>query len=186
MIGTNTDGKNVLVNRDFIIHIPYGAAYEVFDATGDQLTVLTVTRFDEMPVDYTDGNFTPREESIKSDVLSFTLTHALSIDSLGQMRFQDFLMKIKKSSDERHAKMAIGSAADAENDTYRILKVVQDTPGIKAGYVTSDLFVAVVYTVFIFTRNHVYQATMKVPRQAQKVKRTGMYMMSLLSGIKAN
>ena len=186
MFGTNSDGKTVLVNRDFTIHIPYGAAYDVYDAKGDQLTVLTVTRFEEMPNDYTDGSFQPRIAPGKADVLNLTLTHALSVESLGQMRFQDFLMKLKKSSDERYAAHAIGSAANAENDIYRVLKVVQDTPGIKAGYVTNDLFVAVNFMTFIFTRKNVYQATMKVQRQPQKFKRTCMYMMSLLSGLKEN
>ncbi|MBQ9459414.1 MAG: hypothetical protein IJU66_05725 [Oscillospiraceae bacterium] len=187
MLGTTIDGKTVLVNRDFTIHIPYGAGYDVYETSSDQLTVLTVTRFEELPVDYTDGSFQPRGDLSKCDVLNLTLTHALSVDSLGQMQFRDFLANVKRSTDEKLASVAVGTAAaNADGENYSVLKVVQDTPEIKAGYITNDLYVAANFMTFIFTRNHVYQATMKIPRQKQKFKRTEMYMMSLLSGIKPN
>lgn len=188
MFGVTTDGKYVAVNRDFSIRIPYGAAYDVFDVNGDDLNVLTVVRFEELPVDYTDGMFQPRGDVGKSDVLNFSLTHALSVDSLGQMNFREFLGNLKRSTDEQLAKVAVGTAgnADPSGANYSVLKVVQDTPEIKTGYITSDLFVAANFMAFIFTKNHAYRATLKVMRQPQKFKRTEMYMISLLSSVKAS
>ncbi|MBE7003081.1 MAG: hypothetical protein E7425_02180 [Ruminococcaceae bacterium] len=187
MLGASIDGKTVLVNRDFTIHIPYGAGYDVFDTSVDQLVALSVTRFEELPPNYTEGTFQPYGDAGKGDVLNFTLTHALSPDSLAQMQFRDFLANVKRSTDEKLSRAAVGTAsAGADGENYSVLKVVQDTADIKAGYITNDLYVAANFMTFIVTRNHVYQATMKVPRQKQKFKRTEMYMMSLLSGVKAN
>ena len=187
MFGVTTDGKFVAANRDFAIRIPYGAAYDVFDVSGDDLNVLTIYRFEELPVDYTDGAFQPRGAETRCDILNFSLTHALSVDSLGQMNFRDFLANLKRSTDEQLAKVAVGSAAgNQDGANFSVLKVVQDTPEIKTGYITSDLFVAANFMAFIFTKKHAYRATLKVTRQPQKFKRTEMYMMSLLSSVKPN
>lgn len=184
MFGVTSDGKNVLVNRDFVIHIPYGAAYDADEASTDDLNVLTITRFDTLPVDYTDGPFQPRTGETKFDVLTFGVTHALGQDSLQQMDFKDFLGTIKRSTDEQLAKAAVGTvSADA---TYGVLKVVQNTPEIKAGYITNDLFVAANFMVFVFTKNHAYRGTLKIARQPQKFKTTEFFVRSLLSSVKAN
>lgn len=187
MFGVSSDGKIIPVNRDFSIRIPYGAGYDVYEAKGDALDVLTITRFEELPTDYTDGMFQPRSNDGKSDVITFSLTHALSQDSLRQMNFTDFLGQIKRSTDEQLAKAAVGSvAAQTEGENYSVLKAVQNTPEIKAGYITSDLFVAANFMAFIITKNHVYRGTLKITRQAQKFKRTELFMRSLLSSVKPN
>lgn len=188
MIGVTTDGKAVTVNRDFSIRIPYGAGYDVFDLTGENRTVLTITRFDELPADYDAGVFTPRMDPSKYDVLSFGVTHALSEESLGQMNLAAFLAQLKNSTDEQLAKAAVGSAAaqDGSGQSYSVLKTVQDTPEIKAGYITNDLFVAANFMLLVFTRSFGYRATLKVPRQPQKFKRTEFFVKALLGSVKPN
>ncbi len=186
MLGVNSDGKFVPVNRDFSIRIPYGAAYDLYDAKGDALNVLTITRFEEMPVDYTDGAFQPRSSEGKSNAITFSLTHEIEEDELRKVDFKNFLNTLKKSNEERRAKFAVGSAAatDADGANYSRLKIVQNTPEIKAGYVTSDMFVAVNFTVFIFTKKHAYRGVMKLPRQPQRFKRIDLFIHSILSSVK--
>ncbi len=186
MIGVTSDGKNVIVNRDFTIRIPYGAGYDVFDLSGDSRTVLTIMRFEELPPDYDAGVFEPRMDASKYDKLSFDVTHALSAESLGQMNLTNFLAQLKQSTDEQLAKVAVGSAAESSGENYSVLKTVQDTPELKTGYITNDLFVAANFMLLIFTKNFGYRATLKVPRQAQKFKRTEFFVKALLGSVKPN
>ena len=185
MFGVTTDGKNVVVNQDFSIRIPYGAGY---DLDGDNRTVLTIARFDELPPDYDTGVFDLRRAPGKFDVLSFSVTHALSGESLRQMNLAGFLEQLRRSTDEELAKSAIGAAgaANASGENYGVLKVVQDTPELKVGYFTNDMFVAANFMLLIFTKDYSYRATLKIPRQAQKFKRTEFFVKALLSSVRPN
>lgn len=189
MTGVSPDGKIILVNKDFSIKIPYGAAYELDDGNGDKRAVLTITRFDELPQNYVNGPFDLRSDAGKYDVLSFFISHDLEDGALNQMNFSDFLGELKRSGDERFAWAAVGTAAGTEEepvDHYRALKVIQDTPELKIGYVTDDLFVSVKFVPFIFVQNHGYKGVLKVERQNQKFKRTELFIKSLLSSVKPN
>ena len=184
MFGVTTDGKNVVVNQDFSIRIPYGAGY---DLDGDDRTVLTIARFDELPPNYDTGAFDLRQATGKYDLLSFSVTHALSGESLRQMNLAGFLGQLKRSTDEELAKAAVGTAAaGGSGENYGVVKVVQDTPELKTGYFTSDMFVAANFMLLIFTKDYSYRATLKIPRQAQKFKGTEFFVKALLSSVRPN
>ncbi len=188
MFGVTSDGKIIVANKDFSIRIPYGAAYEPGDAQDENHTVLTITRFDELPANYTASSFQPQIDARKCDVLNICLTHDLEDEHpLRQMKFPDFLDGLKRKADERFAWAAVGELGKEDGSAnYRTLKVVQNTPEIQVGYVTRDLFVAINFTIYIFTKNREYSGKLKIERQAQKFKRTEMFVKSLLSSVKAS
>lgn len=187
MIGVTSDGKDILVNRDFGIHIPYGAGYDTADLTNESRSVLTIARFEELPPDYGAGTFDLRMDASKYDLLTFDVTHALSAESLGQMNLAGFLAQLKQSTDEQLAKAAVGSAGNATpGENYSVLKAVQDTPELKTGYITNDLFVAANFMLLVCTKNFGYRATLKVPRQPQKFKRTEFFVKALLGSVRPN
>lgn len=183
MIGVSSEGKIVLVNKDFTIRVPYGAGYETGDPAGDDPTVLAVTRFEELPANYANGSFTPPFERQRRDVLRIWPTPELDEAMMGFAGFSDFLASIKQSTDERFARAAVGDVGTAD---FRVLKVAQDTPELKVGYITEDLFVSVNFMAFIHAGGHMYRGTMKVERQAQKFKRSEMFMKAMLSSVKPN
>lgn len=185
MYGVGSDGKIVLVNKDFSIHVPYGAGYDVGDPA-DDVPVLTIARFDELPANYKNGAFEPPDDGNRRDILNLYLTHEFD-GARAQMSFPDFLEHLKRSTDERFARAAVGTVSQEDAaPNFRVLKVVQNTPDIKAGYLTSDLFVSVKFAAFLFTREHTYRGTLKIERQAQKLRRTEMFMKALFASLKPN
>lgn len=189
MNGVTSDGKIILVNKDFSVRIPYGAAYDLDDGNNDNRTVLTITRFDDLPQNYTNGSFQTPLDPRKCDVVNVGISHDFEDDTTSRMSFQDFLADLKRSADEQFEWSAIGTAGGGEDgatDNFRVLKIVQDTPELKAGYITSDLFVAVKFVSFVFTKNYGYRGILKVERSPQKFKRTEFFMKSLLSSVKLN
>lgn len=188
MFGVSPDGKILLVNKDFSIRIPYGAAYEVEEPDGDNNTVLIISRFDELPQNYVNGSFQPSVD-LRRDVLTFSIAQELDVGDLERVNLSEFLGGLKRSADAQFQWAAVGTAAGTEEepvDHYRAVKVVQDTPEIKSGYITSDLFVAVKFTPYIFTRNRTYRGVLKVERQGGKFKRTELFIKSLLNSVKPN
>ncbi len=190
MFGVPQDGKIVLVNHDFLIRIPYGAGYETFESDDkDQEDVLVVTRFEELPKTYNSGAFQADTRAKGCDVIHLSLMREFDETALKQIKFKSFLNELKNSHDERFARSAVGgvlSDAYGAGQDYRVVTVVQDTPEIKAGYVTRDLFVAVRFDAFVFTAYHGYSGRLKIERQGQKFKRTEFLMKSLLSSVKPN
>lgn len=189
MIGVSSDGKIILVNKDFAVRIPHGAAYDLDDGNNDSKTVLTITRFDELPQYYTNGSFQTPLDPRKTDVITVGISHEFEDNTASQMNFQDFLDSLKRSADEQFQWSAVGSAGIGEDgtaDNFRTLKVVQNTPELKVGYITSDLFVSVKFMSFVFTKDYGYRGILKVERSPQKFKRTEFFMKSLLSSVKLN
>ena len=188
MIGVSSDGKIILVNKDFSIRIPHGAAYDLDDGNNDYKTVLSITRFEELPQNYAVGSFQAQIDPRMADVITVGVSHEFEDDTFRQMDFQDFLGELKRSADEQFQWSAVGSVGTEEGsaDNYRVLKVVQDSPEIKAGYITTDLFVAVKFVSFIFTPTHGYRGILKIERSPQKFKRTEFFMKSLLGSVKPN
>lgn len=185
MLGAPTDGKIVLVNHDFTIRVPHGAGYELYEPDGDEDVILSVVRFDELPPNYNYGEFQLPANDKTYDEIKFQIMHEYDEEAIRQMDFAKFLNDLKSTHDERFARSAVGAAGDS-NQSYRALKIVQNTPEIKAGYLTRDLFVAARFHLFIFTERHGYSARLKVGRQGQKFKRTEFLMTSLLSSVKPN
>ncbi len=187
MQGVSSEGKIVLVNKDFTIRVPYGAGYELGGANGDDEVVLAVTRFEELPENYANGTFRPPVEHQKRDVLRFCRVPELDDAPRGWSGFPDFLESLKRSTDERFARAAVGEIGEGgESVRYRALKVSQDTDELKVGYVTTDLFVSVNFVAFVHAGGRMYRGTMKVERSAQKFKRSEMFMKAMLSSVRAN
>lgn len=189
MLGVTSDGKIIPVNKDFMLRIPYGAGYDVYDGGNENGVVLAITRFDELPANYNTSTFQPQIDPKKCDVLNFCLASDIDEESISQLNFQQFLNELKQSADAQFERAAVGSATggdDGAAENYRALKVSQNTLDIRAGYITTDLFVSVKFSVFIFTKNHMYRAVFKVERSAQKFKRTEFFLKSLLSSVRPN
>lgn len=188
MYGVGMDGKILVVNKDFTIRVPHGAGYDLGDPGAEDSAVLSITRFEAMPENYKNGPFDVSLGGRKLDIFNLYLTEAYAGDELGRTNYPKYLEQLKQSVDARFAWAAVGSAAKPEDpsENFRVLRVVQNTPDTKAGYITNDLFVSVNFMVYLFTREEGYKGTLKIERQAGKLKRTEMFMRSLLSSIKPN
>lgn len=188
MYGVPQDGKFVLVQRDFSIRVPYGAGYDVNDEaeTGD--SALTVTRFDELPQNYINGAFEPSPMGIKCDVLNFVMAQDVSADEISEMDFATFMERLKHAGDEQFKWSAVGSVGegDGTEPSFRVMKVVQNSRDLKVGYMTTDLFVAVRFMIYIFAGGHEYIGKLRIARQPPKFKRTEMFIKSILSSVKPN
>ena len=193
--GVGVSGKDIKVNNDFVIHIPYGCCYEVEDSSKEGDKVLSIMRPETTPTRYKDGSFSISDETDFDVSLGFSLSGTVELKKGETEIDYPIEEKLKKLSKEaKNVSLDIGiSVGDSsrtirpgggEDNFHRMYKVVKDAPYIKAGYSTMGIVGKTVYNIVVITPKHIYICG--AGRFAdENYKRNEKFLDSLISSIEA-
>ena len=173
--GVSKSGKDVRVNDDFSIHIPYGYCYDIGNKDAGDETALFLAKPAWQPAGYTSGAFSISDDTECDLTLSLKATHEVTVapdaEELG-IDFDQMLKELSKNADNHTMSMDVSlNGVSASTETFgegsfrRAHRMVVDEPFLKAGYFTLGILGRTAYSVVILTRHHMYSATTIPPAQ---------------------
>ncbi len=170
--GVGESGKDINVNNDFMIHIPYGYCYEVHSAVKEGDKIISITHPENEPSRYRDGRFFVSDDEDNDISVDLSLGGSAGMKE-GNTEI-DFPIEEKLSELSREAKnktfsigVSVGDYSDTinaggdENNFHRTYRVIQDLPFIKAGYYTVGIAGITIYCVIIASPRNMYIGTVR-------------------------
>jgi hypothetical protein len=164
--GVGRNGKNVNVDDDFLIHIPYGWCYDIDENALEDEQVFMLFHPENMSNKYTDGRFDLEDDTNCEAILKFIHMSSIAIPEDATELDIDINKTLKQMS--VNAKNTTintifgGIFGDEDDDNkdkfHRMYEVVKDNPFLKVGYFTSGLLGRTVYNVILITSHYVYTA----------------------------
>ena len=164
--GVDREGKQIEVNNDFKITIPYGTFYVLYDKY-ESNNVALIARPEDIPYNYKDGMFNIPDKTKCNGMLTITLNMESNDNLDGKIsdiyNIEEMLEGMSKKSQNIGLNLNINghSSSLGDGEFRRMYKVCIDNEYIKVGYYTMGIIGETVYVPVIFTSRFVYTGQFK-------------------------
>lgn len=186
--GVGREGKQIEVNNDFKITIPYGTFYVLYDKY-ESNNVALIARPEDIPYNYKDGMFNIPDKTKCNGMLTITPNMESNDNLDGKIsdiyNIDEMLKGLSKNSNNMSFNLNInGNSRSFGNGEFRrMYKVCVDNEYIKVGYYTMGIIGETVYVPIIFTSRFVYTGQFKFKFNSDDYISNEKYVDSLLKSI---